>query len=171
MRFESQFTQMPNVWLRDVTLSYQARGVLGVLMSHDVGWSITVKSLIEDAPNGRESVQSAIRELEDAGYLSRVQRRNAQGQMSHIDWELSDPHYAGKTRSEPLTGKPADGEPATGKATSETRPTIEDHLRTSIKSSRGNHTAHTETCNKGHERLADTRYCVYGCAMPELVSA
>ena len=86
MRFESQFTQMPNSWLRDANLSYQARGVLGVLMSHDVGWSITVQSLIEDAPNGRESVQGAIRELEENGYLSREQRRNSSGQMTHVDW-------------------------------------------------------------------------------------
>ena len=35
LKFERDFTQLPNAWLRDRRLSRGARGLLGEIMTHD----------------------------------------------------------------------------------------------------------------------------------------
>lgn len=95
MRFERDFTQLPNTWLRDKQLSYRARGVLAMLMSHEAGFRVTLKSIAGDSPReGIDAMREAIKELELAGYLRRRPHKNA-GRFEGDDWELCDPHNPG----------------------------------------------------------------------------
>lgn len=89
--FERHFTQIPNSWLRDGRLSFKARGLLAMLMSHEHGWKITMSTIVNDAErDGKDSVLTAVRELEDLGYLVRHARRDS-GRFTVYDWELADP--------------------------------------------------------------------------------
>lgn len=90
--FERNFTQLPNAWLRDPKLSFKARGLLALLMTHDEGWKVTIKQLADDASrrDGIDSIRAAVEELEAHGYLIRRPSRRG-GQFTADDWEITDP--------------------------------------------------------------------------------
>jgi hypothetical protein len=90
LHFEGHFTQVPNAWVRDRRISRRARGLLTEIMSYSVGWKLTVETLQESGPEGRDALRAALAELEDAGYLTRTKIREG-GKYSGTDYVLSDP--------------------------------------------------------------------------------
>lgn len=84
------FTQIPNAWLRDGRLSLKARGLLALLTSHRPGWVVTMETLQEENPEGREAIRNAIRELEAHRYLVVEKRHGADGRWTY-DYVLTDP--------------------------------------------------------------------------------
>jgi hypothetical protein len=118
LAFEDHFTQVPNQWVRDKRLTRKARGLLVELMSHRLGWEITIESLIRDGIEGRDSIRSAIQELEDAGYLHRERERNSDGTLAGTDYVIVDPWSA----DEPTSDNPTQANPPTKKTI-----TTEDH--------------------------------------------
>lgn len=109
LKFERNFTQIPNEWLRDNQLSLRARGLLAMLMSHDEGYVVTHKSIVAANPEGREAIEGAVRELKAGGYLDVIKTRGRNGRIEGYMWELTDPEDVKKRRSEPLTGFPEYG--------------------------------------------------------------
>ena len=88
--FDDHFTQIPNDWLRDARLSFKARGLLSLVMSHRQGWSLSIASLAEQNQEGRDAIRSAIAELENYGYLTRSQV-NESGRFGESVWTTHDP--------------------------------------------------------------------------------
>lgn len=89
--FERNFTQIPNRWLRDARVSFKARGLLAMLFSQPTGFAVTLAKLAgDDGPDGISAIRSAVSELEEAGYLRRVLRKDNQGH----DWHIQDPFEA-----------------------------------------------------------------------------
>jgi hypothetical protein len=122
--FEQNFTQIPNGWLRDRRLSRRARGLLAELMTHQIGWEVTLDSLIEGGTEGRDAIRGAITELEGFGYLTRERSRDG-GRFKGTDYVLTDP---GSPRPE----KPTSVKPTSVKPTSVNPPLrrtslLEDH--------------------------------------------
>ncbi|GAA4170757.1 hypothetical protein [Gryllotalpicola koreensis] len=97
MRWEKNFTQLRNEWVRDERLSYRARGLLSLLMSYPPSHEIRVKDLVASTPHERkDAVNSAIAELEQYGYLSRTRERAKTGILLGYVWELFDPFDNGQ---------------------------------------------------------------------------
>ena len=94
LAFEGQFTQIPNAWVRDERLSRKARGVLTEIMSHRVGWHVSVNGLVKSGPEGRDAIKAALVELKDAGYLQVSQTRGDGGRWNEVEYELCDPSTA-----------------------------------------------------------------------------
>lgn len=111
LAFERNFTQIPNEWMRDPKLSLKARGLLGLLMSHDEGYIVTYKSLAASNLDGRTAIESAVKELKEQGYLQVLNSRGRGGRIEGWIWELTDPVEVRKRRSEPLPGFPDYGLP------------------------------------------------------------
>lgn len=103
--FDGQFTQIPNDWLRDGRLSLKARGLLALLMSHTPGWSVSIKSLITQNMEGRDSLKAAVIELETLGYLERGQNR-LEGKFSESTWTTKSPLTGLPLTDKPLTDNP-----------------------------------------------------------------
>jgi len=97
--FDDHYTQMPNAWLRDARLSFRARGLISLIMSHSQGWSLSINSLADQNQEGKDALRSAILELEALGYLSRSQP-NEGGRFGESIWTTHDPEDS------PLTEKP-----------------------------------------------------------------
>jgi hypothetical protein len=91
LAFERAFTRIPNDWARDEKLSRRARGLLVEIMSHRVGWRVTVAGLVKTGPEGRDAIATALGELIRAGYLIRSQSRKDGGTFAEVEYELQDP--------------------------------------------------------------------------------
>lgn len=168
MRFESNFTQIPNAWLRDERVSYRARGIRDLLLSHEHGWTITLKNLAAASPReGIDAVRSAVEELEEFGYLKRHVVQGRGGKFEGHDWELCDPFDLGTTTLFTALDNPTRSRTALDKTTRTAldNPTpIRTPVRTSKESSRGNHRGQHlgiggRVCNA---ELIDDRHCALG---------
>lgn len=103
----TQFTQVPNHWIRDPHMSAKALGVLVYLASHAAAYNLTVQQIVAQKANGRTSMRSALRELETLGYLVRHSRRKG-GKFAEFDFEIVE--YPVQDRRQVLcSGKPDDG--------------------------------------------------------------
>lgn len=129
LRFERDFTQLPNTWLRDERISFRARGLRDYLMSHEAGFHVTIKALAANGPEGREAIQTAVRELEQAGYLERIQTRGRGGRLGHVWWDLKDPFELPESLTQPLTGFPSTAQPSPVQPLTGNPPTKEEQLK------------------------------------------
>lgn len=105
LSFEGQFTQVPNTWIRDKRLTLKAKGLLAQLLSHSDGWQVSVYGLSIANNCGRDAIRTAVKELEDCGYLVRSQKR-ADGAFSEAFWETADPWAENPTTGNPTTVNP-----------------------------------------------------------------
>lgn len=103
------YTVLPNQVLRDNALTLQAKGLFCMMQSFPEDWEFTVKGLATVAGCGREKIGSALKNLEDAGYLLREQGHSKTGQFAANIFVLYDAKIA------PLPGFPSTGKPSTGK--------------------------------------------------------
>lgn len=78
-RHSDNFTILSNRLLGDTRLSFKARGLLGYVLSKPGHWTARVEELMKAGNCGRESILSALRELEDVGYLVRTKKRDDLG--------------------------------------------------------------------------------------------
>lgn len=106
---DSNFTILSNVGLKDDRISAKATGLLAYMLSLPDDWVFYESELVNHFTDGKESIRTGLKELEDFGYLSRVQSRE-KGKFSSNDWTISD---------EPTTFPPYTDLPSTVKPTSE----------------------------------------------------
>lgn len=116
-----RFAQISNVLLQDFALSSKARGLAAMLLSFPPGWETTVTKLSKQLKgDGYEAVRTGFLELEEHGYLVRVQRRLANGRVADLDqWIFDDPRDAAvfRVRLEAETSNepsPSSGNPIAG---------------------------------------------------------
>lgn len=146
--FDDGFTMIPNSMVRNPRLSYGARGLLGVLISHDVGFELTIASLSAGSTQGLDAVRSLVNELEREGYLKRYQKRE-RGRIVGVQWHILDPlapvdnladlqldlggsipvKSARKSRSAPERDFPTPVKPTTDEPHAANPTTKEDHLQ------------------------------------------
>ena len=91
LEFENQFTQIHNAWVRDPNLSYKAKGLLTYLLSHEIGYTITIGQIIRESDDGKQSVRSALEELIKAGYLETKRTTDARGYNAGLAYFIKDP--------------------------------------------------------------------------------
>lgn len=106
LTFDQQFAQIPNAWLRDESLSYRARGILAMLLSHREGWSIGIEDMTTGSER-KDAVRTAVRELEARGYLIRERIRDERGRLGAVDWILTEPVDNPVEAVEPVADEPS----------------------------------------------------------------
>lgn len=92
LSFEQGFTRIPNEWLRDPNLGFRAKGLLAYLLSHEVGYTITIGQIERETGDGRHAIRSAIDELVASGYLRTERTHDERGWNAGLAWFLQDPN-------------------------------------------------------------------------------
>ena len=82
------FTMMQNHHLRNKGLSLKAVGLLSKILSLPPDWDYSLRGLATLNTDGIDGVRSAMKELEDHGYVVRTQRRDENGRMSKSRYEV-----------------------------------------------------------------------------------
>lgn len=75
----SNFTVLDNTAIRDKNLSLKALGLYVKMMSLPPEWNYSVAGLAAICKEGMSSIRSALKELEEAGYLTRDRKNNEKG--------------------------------------------------------------------------------------------
>lgn len=78
------WTTVPNAALEDERLSYRARGVLAYLLSRPDGWETDSEKIARAGKEGREAIRTALRELDDCGYLVRRRKQDQRGRWGTL---------------------------------------------------------------------------------------
>ena len=73
------FSILSNSLISDTRLSFKARGLLIYVLSKPSHWTARVEELMKAGNCGREAILSALRELEEVGYLVRTKKRDERG--------------------------------------------------------------------------------------------
>lgn len=102
--FDDHFTQVPNSWVRDNSLSLKSRGLLALILSNSKDYKLSIRGLANVAKEGRDAIRSAIKELEVAGYLIRIEKLDHTGEPF---WSTCDPRRVDNPT--PSGGKSAEG--------------------------------------------------------------
>lgn len=108
--FDEHYTQIPNSFLRDDSVSLEARGLLAQILSHKPGWSLSIKSVAYQNGIGRDKVKRILDELISAGYLERseTQQHDENGYLAGYDYTTKTP---GGVTQKPCKVKPYKAEP------------------------------------------------------------
>ena len=84
----SNFTVMSNFHFKEKKMSLKAKGLLSLMLSLPDTWNYSVSGLVTLSKDGKDSVMTALAELEKFGYLSRERLVNEKGQFSGIEYNI-----------------------------------------------------------------------------------
>lgn len=96
------FTIMSNYHFKERKMSLKAKGLLSLMLSLPDTWNYSVSGLVTLSKDGKDSVMSALAELEKFGYLTRERVVNDKGQFSGIEYNI----FEEPQREKPIAEKP-----------------------------------------------------------------
>lgn len=105
------YTVMSNHHLRDERLSLKSKGLLSVILSLPDDWRISIEGMTQFSADGKDAIRSAIRELTDAGYITRAQTHSEAGTFSGYDYIVHETPAASPSSGFPTMEKPTTENP------------------------------------------------------------
>lgn len=121
------YTVMSNHHLRNHTLSLKAKGLLSQMLSLPEDWDYTLKGLAQINWESIDAIREAVRELEQAGYITRSRERDARGCLRGTIYTIYE-----QPQTQPEPEKPAQAAPALVQPTLE-KPMLENPTQLSTK--------------------------------------
>lgn len=99
------YTIMSNVHLRDPNLTWKARGLMSTILSFPPDWDYTLAGLATCAKDNIASTRTGVLELENNGYLHRLQHRKPDGTWAKMEFQVfedpaQNPYFKIKTNFE-----------------------------------------------------------------------
>lgn len=101
---DKNYTVISNYHLRDKELSLKAKGLLSLMLSLPDNWDYSVNGLVAISLEGKSSITSTIKELEEKCYLVRTLVKDNQGKFFGYNYDVYE---------KPLTDKPCAENPST----------------------------------------------------------
>ena len=110
---EKNYTVVDNAYLTDPRLSAREMGLLTKVLSLPDDWKFSVRGLERILKDGQDGIRSALRVLEETGYLVRSRARNEHGKLGKITYTFyerslrpSNPDKESPDMEEPNMEKP-----------------------------------------------------------------
>ena len=72
VRKDANYFSASNEPFNDIRLSWEARGLMGYLLSKQDGWQVRMDDLEKQGPAGREKLRRMLAELRANGYMNRI---------------------------------------------------------------------------------------------------
>lgn len=82
------YTVMSNTHFREKEMTLKAKGLLSMMMSLPDDWDYSIAGLTALSKDGKDSVMSALNELERFGYLKRTRLIDKNGQFAGYDYDI-----------------------------------------------------------------------------------
>lgn len=82
------YTVMSNTHFKEKKMSLKAKGLLSLMLSLPDTWEYSISGLTKLSKDGKDSVMSALAELEEFGYLERSRITNDKGQFSGVQYDI-----------------------------------------------------------------------------------
>ena len=79
---------MSNTHFKERDMSLKAKGLLSLMLSLPDTWNYNISGLVQLSKDGKDSVMSALAELEKFGYLKRQQVTNDKGQFAGVEYNI-----------------------------------------------------------------------------------
>ncbi len=89
-----KYFKVANAVFSDERLSWEARGLMGYLLSKPDDWQVRLHDLVRRGPAGEHKIRRMLRELDAAGYLRRERFRRFDGTFSWTFTIFEDPALA-----------------------------------------------------------------------------
>ena len=84
----SNYTVLSNYHFKEKQMGLKAKGLLSLMLSLPDDWNYSIAGLVKLSKDGKDSVMSALAELEQFGYLQRKQMVNDKGQFSGVEYNI-----------------------------------------------------------------------------------
>ena len=95
---DRNYTVIDNTFLRDDRLSAQAKGVFAYILYLPEDWCIYQSELVNHFSNGRDALRSAVKELEEFGYISKEHKKDEKtGRFTHWQYTVNEIPVSPKT--------------------------------------------------------------------------
>lgn len=95
------YTVMSNHHLRDTELSLKSKGLLSMMLSLPEEWNYTTRGLAAICKEGVDCIGSALRELEQAGYIVRSRIRDSKGKIVDVEYIIYETPHKPQPQSAP----------------------------------------------------------------------
>jgi hypothetical protein len=105
-------------------MSLKAKGLLSLMLSLPDDWNYSISGLVTLSKDGKDSVMSALGELEEFGYLVRNRTINSKGQFSGIEYNI----YESPQEKKPVADNQNSDNQNSGKANSGNPPLLNTKL-------------------------------------------
>ena len=114
------YTVLSNYHFKEREMSLKAKGLLSLMLSLPDTWNYSVSGLVKLSKDGKDSVMSALGELEKFGYLIRTRVKNEKGQFSGVEYHI----YEQPQTDFPIAEIPKSGKEEAEIPSSETPPQL-----------------------------------------------
>lgn len=98
----ADYTVISNMHFKEKEMSLKAKGLLSMMLSLPDDWDYSIAGLVVLSKDGKESVMSALSELEEFGYLRRTRLTDTKGRFAGYDYDIYEKPFS----DNPKTDKP-----------------------------------------------------------------
>ena len=100
----ANYTVMSNHHFKEKKMSLKAKGLLSLMLSLPDDWDYSVSGLATLSKDGKDSIMSALAELEKFGYLTRKRLTDDKGRFAGIEYNIYEiPQPQNPTSEEPIS--------------------------------------------------------------------
>lgn len=132
----SNYTVMSNNHFKEKNMSLKAMGLLSLMLSLPQDWDYSIAGLSKICNDGKDSIRSALKELEDFGYLKRTQDFDEERKFKGYVYDIYEEPLE-KNADFPLSENPTTENPMTENPTQlNTKELSTKELSTNIKVSK-----------------------------------
>lgn len=82
------YTVLSNYHFKEKGMSLKAKGLLSLMLSLPDDWNYSIAGLVTLSKDGKDSVMSALAELEKFGYLKRDRTTDSKGRFSGVEYNI-----------------------------------------------------------------------------------
>ena len=123
------YTVMSNHHFKEKKMSLKAKGLLSLMLSLPDDWDYSISGLATLSKDGKDSIMSALAELEKFGYLTRTRLTNEKGQFAGVEYNI----FEIPQPQNPISENPNSANENAEKPNSENRPQLNTNLTNYLK--------------------------------------